>query len=136
MTHGLERKFWKSKTYSTVLATMPTLEKSGSRTSFCQHKCRARKIECFKFVSHNIFCIFLFYIWCIIYICILVHLDRFELHCKTNDLWQYRLWSFKSGVTKSNNLLPQIVEVFQMILRYLLNCNSVEPTKFWHIFTE
>ena len=82
--NGLERKFWKSKTYSTVLATIyPTLEKSGSRTSFCQHKCRARKIECFKFVSHIIFCIFLFYIWCIIYICILVHLDRFELYCKT-----------------------------------------------------
>ena len=83
LLNGLERKFWKSKTYSTVLATMPTLEKSGSRTSFCQHKCRARKIECFKFVSHIIFCIFWFYIWCIIYICILVNLDRFELHSKT-----------------------------------------------------
>ena len=83
-TEWLRQKILESKTYSTVLATIyPTLEKSGSRTSFCQHKCRARKIECFKFVSHIIFCIFRFYIWCIIYICMLVNLDRFELHSKT-----------------------------------------------------
>ena len=44
---------------------------------------RVTKIECFKFVSHIIFCNFSVNIWCIIYICILVHLDRFELYCKT-----------------------------------------------------
>ena len=115
LLNGLERKFWKSKTYSTVLATIyPTLEKSGSRTSFCQHKCRARKIECFKFVSHIIFCIFRFYIWCIIYICILVHLDRFELHCKTMIYVNIGYGVSSPVLQNPNKLLPKS-EVFQRI---------------------
>ena len=50
-------------------------------------------------------------------------------------IWQYRLWNFTFGYTKSNRLLPKS-EVFQRILWFILKWNNGEPTKFGPIFTK